>query len=248
MNSTSPFPKLQAAGFDLACTYHADAILAVHFTDAAAELDDVISSAEIPITEIIAGGGGEGKMTQRMRHSLSDRGWTKRNFEVEKRIDSKLSFATSHEVDHVKEFPLGTIALEIEWNNKDPFFDRDLDHFQRLHADGGISIGVIVTRGASFQSGIEEKIGQYAVDEGLDSPEALQVAGIVRTARQSADVERRAQNQGIAFAEAWARSFKADKFGAATTHWDKLEDRLARGVGSPCPLVAIGIPIDRVKR
>jgi hypothetical protein len=44
------------------------------------------------------------------------------------------------------------------------------------------------------------------------------------------------------FAEAFARSFVADKFGAATTHWDKLAARIARGVGNPCPLLLIGLP------
>jgi hypothetical protein len=36
--------------------------------------------------------------------------------------------------------------------------------------------------------------------------------------------------------------FVADKFGEATTHWRKLEDRVHRGVGNPCPLVLIGLP------
>ncbi|HMV40190.1 MAG TPA: BglII/BstYI family type II restriction endonuclease, partial [Plasticicumulans sp.] len=44
-----------------------------------------------------------------------------------------------------------------------------------------------------------------------------------------------------AFAEAWAGQFVADKFGAATTHWDKLMTRVQRGVGNPCPLLLIGI-------
>ena len=44
--------------------------------------------------------------------------------------------------------------LEIEWNNKDPFFDRDLENFQRLHALGAISLGVLVTRGASLQAAL----------------------------------------------------------------------------------------------
>jgi hypothetical protein len=34
----------------------------------------------------------------------------------------------------------------------------------------------------------------------------------------------------------------ADKFGEATTYWRKLEDRIHRGVGNPCPLVLIGLP------
>jgi hypothetical protein len=35
--------------------------------------------------------------------------------------------------------------------------------------------------------------------------------------------------------------FVADKFGEATTHWRKLQDRIRRGVGNPCPLVLIGL-------
>jgi len=43
-------------------------------------------------------------------------------------------------------------------------------------------------------------------------------------------------------ADAWAASFVQDKYGAATTHWQKLEDRIRRGVGNPCPLLLIGLP------
>lgn len=40
----------------------------------------------------------------------------------------------------------------------------------------------------------------------------------------------------------FVNKFVADKFGEATTHWRKLEDRVHRGVGNPCPLVLIGLP------
>ena len=46
----------------------------------------------------------------------------------------------------------------------------------------------------------------------------------------------------IPFRDAWADHFVSDKFGAATTHWRKLQDRVQRGVGNPCPLVLIGLP------
>jgi hypothetical protein len=36
--------------------------------------------------------------------------------------------------------------------------------------------------------------------------------------------------------------FRSDKFGEATTHWRKLEDRVRRGAGNPCPLLLIGLP------
>jgi hypothetical protein len=42
--------------------------------------------------------------------------------------------------------------------------------------------------------------------------------------------------------DAWVDHFVGDKFGAATTHWSKLQDRVQRGVGNPCPLVLIGLP------
>jgi hypothetical protein len=47
---------------------------------------------------------------------------------------------------------------------------------------------------------------------------------------------------GLTFREAWSKSFVQDKFGQATTHWKKLDDRLRRGVGNPCPLVLVGLP------
>lgn len=38
-----------------------------------------------------------------------------------------------------------------EWNNKDPFFDRDLLNFSALHREGALAVGIIVTRGPTFQ-------------------------------------------------------------------------------------------------
>jgi hypothetical protein len=41
--------------------------------------------------------------------------------------------------------------LEIEWNNKDPFFDRDLNNFRLLFDLRAISVGVIITRSDELQ-------------------------------------------------------------------------------------------------
>ena len=46
----------------------------------------------------------------------------------------------------------------------------------------------------------------------------------------------------MSFRDALTDKFVADKFGEATTHWDKLEQRVQRGVGNPCPLLLIGLP------
>lgn len=66
------------------------------------------------------------------------------------------------------------------------------------------------------------------------------------TARQRAAILKRMQatrTRGeMTFREVFVSKFVADKFGEATTHWRKLEDRVHRGVGNPCPLVLIGLP------
>jgi len=48
----------------------------------------------------------------------------------------------THKVDCFK----NRVALEIEWNNKDPFFDRDLNNFRLLFELRAISVGIIITR------------------------------------------------------------------------------------------------------
>jgi len=233
--------SLTAKGFEVEFHSHAKAILEVDFPEAVEELEAVLSAIAIPIEEIIGSGGGETQATQRLRRALAARGWTKMNFLVEKRINGKEREAISHEIDHVKEFERGVIALEIEWNNKDPFFDRDLENYKRLHADGAISVGVIVTRGASLQAALPRLVRTFAEGKGLASIDDVRALKLNPTPRQQKDVLRRVDG-GATFPAAWSAVFCADKYGAATTHWRKLEDRVHRGVGNPCPLVLVGMP------
>jgi hypothetical protein len=128
---------LREKGFEIRCESHAAAILGTDFPAALEELEASLSGFEIPIAEIIGSGGGETKGTQRMRRALSSLGWKKVHFEIRKTINGVERESVSHEVDHAKQFDGNAIALEIEWNNKDPFYDRDLDNLKRLHAEGG---------------------------------------------------------------------------------------------------------------
>lgn len=221
--------------------HHAEAILTHDMPTAVSEIEDVLSSARVPAEELVRGGGGEGELTQRLRHALNDgRGWSKHNFEIKKTVDGVEKESISHEIDHVKRFESGVFALEIEWNNKDPFFDRDLENFKRLHADGVISVGAIITRGTSLQDSLRQIITDFAKKEGIRSVRDLPKY-YVPTPRQVKLIEHQAKAKG-SFEEGWAHVFVADKFGEATTHWRKLEDRVRRGVGNPCPLLLIGIP------
>jgi Restriction endonuclease BglII len=238
------FEKLIGRGFQVEFSSHAEAILGIDFPEVASQLEAVLLTSTIPIEEIIGSGGGETKGTQRLRNALAEHGWRKHIFVVQRIIDGVQREAQSHEVDHIRTFKAGTVALEIEWNNKDPFFDRDLENFKRLHADGAISLGVIITRGASLQDAMKRLVRRFVDDKKVDSHADMERIGLNRTRRQIADVMKRVERKKnpIPFRDAWVDHFVGDKFGAATTHWSKLQDRVQRGVGNPCPLVLIGLP------
>jgi Restriction endonuclease BglII len=239
------FQKVKRKGYQVLALHHAEAILKYDMDAAVAELEAVLGIVKIPVEELVRGGGGEGLLTQRLRRMLTvDHGWKKHIFEIEKIVDGEQKESVSHEIDHVKKFSGGTFALEIQWNNKAPFFDRDLENFKRLHADGAISVGGIITRGTSLQEGLRGLIVAFAQKVGItDIAKVSQY--YAPTPRQTRIIEEAARSRG-SFEEGWAHAFVSDKFGEATTHWRKLEDRVHRGVGNPCPLLLIGIPIDVV--
>ena len=241
--------KLSEKNFDIQYESHAAAIMEQDFPAALKDIEDVLLDVKIPIGEIIASGGGEAKGTQRLRRALNQCGWKKFNFEIRKTINGVERESISHEVDHVKAFEGNfkgnkLVALEIEWNNKDPFFDRDLENFKRLHAEAAISVGVIVTRGLSLHHSMRDFVLRFAEHHKIATLEDVGRVGLSPTKRQQEQISRRVvrEKKPLAFATAWADKFVSDKFGEATTHWRKLMDRVSRGVCNPCPLLLIGLP------
>lgn len=63
------------------------------------------------------------------------------------RADESATLAPTHHVDYFR----NRIAIETEWNNKDPFYDRDLTTFRLLFDLNVLSVGVIVTRATELQ-------------------------------------------------------------------------------------------------
>lgn len=235
---------LSSLGYQIEFHSHAKAILNIDFPECLTEIEAVLSALSIPIESLIKGGGGEHETTQGLRHALNDQGWLKHNFEIKKLIDGVQRESISHEVDHVRSVNGRKVALEIEWNNKDPFFDRDLENFKRLHAEAAISVGIILTRGITLQDNVRAIVARFAHERNIASYDDL-AESVFPTSRQRRAVEKRMQSSSCSFADAWPAVFCSDKFGQATTHWRKLEDRIRRGVGNPCPLLLVGIP-DRV--
>lgn len=243
-SSLEPFEGLRTKGFEVRYASHAASILRAEFHEALEELESVLGVATLPIAEIIGSGGGETKFTQRMRRALAEMGWLKHKFVISKVVDGVEKQSTSHEVDHVRRMANGVIALEIEWNNKDPFFDRDLENFKRLHVEGAISAAVLITRGSSLQSALRDLVFRFATDNQIAGFDDLARLGYEPTSKQRREVMKRVerQNNPLSFDRAWTENFVGNKYGAATTHWEKLSARMGRGVGNPCPLLLIGLP------
>lgn len=237
------FERLTDREFDVAIRNHAGAILSVDFPDIAEELEEALLEVTIPAEELIGSGGGEAQSTQRLRRRLYEASWPKHVFDFKLIVDGAETVAMSHEIDHVRRTDAGTIALEVEWNNKDPFFDRDLENFQRLHAQSAISVGVLITRGASLQDNLLGIIQRCIEKHGFtDEAEMVEQLNMKERTRRQAEAVRKMVEREMSFAQAFSRQFASDKFGMATTHWSKLKERIDRGVGSPCPLLLVGLP------
>ncbi len=93
-------------------------------------------------SEIIKRGGNRSKIAIRLDSLLANRGWRKRKFDTKVLVDNVGRSTPTHEIDMFK----GGVAFETEWNNKDPFFDRDLNNFRLLFDLRVIQVGVVVTR------------------------------------------------------------------------------------------------------
>ncbi len=121
---------------------HACAILSTDFKAELAELTEVLSKFRLLKSAVGMGGGNKGPMAKALDGALLTLGWKPKNFDTKVVLDGKPIESPTHEIDCFK----NQIALEIEWNNKDPFFDRDLNNFRLLFELRAISVGIIVTR------------------------------------------------------------------------------------------------------
>ena len=81
-------------------------------------------------------GGSKSSVASDIDGYLFDRGWVEKAFETKVVVDEHAMESPTHKVDCFR----NRIALEIEWNNKDPFFDRDLNNFRLLFELRAISL------------------------------------------------------------------------------------------------------------
>lgn len=126
---------------------HALAILSTDFPQEWGEILDVLTRFRLRKSWLTVGGGRKSKISEWIDSELAKMGWLPKAFDTRISVDSVETKSPTHEVDCFK----NRVALEIEWNNKDPFFDRDLNNFRLLFDLRAVSVGVIVTRSDELQ-------------------------------------------------------------------------------------------------
>lgn len=121
---------------------HACAILAGDFPEEFKDLTELLESFILRKRWIAVGGGSKSKVSEAIDGFLHARGWVEKEFATSIKVDEDVIDSPTHKVDCYRNH----IALEIEWNNKDPFFDRDLNNFRLLFELRAVSVGIIVAR------------------------------------------------------------------------------------------------------
>lgn len=140
--SIGHFPKDICDKYEIHEWKHASAILKHDFPN---EWDDIISmfrAFKLKKSWITKGGGNKTELAKWIDDFLGARKWKEKQFSTAVIVDEAKLESPTHKVDCYK----NRVALEVEWNNKDPFFDRDLNNFRLLFDLRAISVGIIMTR------------------------------------------------------------------------------------------------------
>ena len=121
------------------------------------DIMDILREFRLLRSEVAIEGGALSPISQRIDGAFRRRGWNPKKFETMITVDKTEYASPTHLVDCFK----GRVALELEWNNKDPFFDRDLNNFRLLFDLRAIDVGVIITRASELQT-IFKSLGKGA--------------------------------------------------------------------------------------
>jgi hypothetical protein len=128
---------------------HACAVLKQDFPSEFSDIVEVLGRFRLPKSGLVKGGGNENPATSGwFGDEFQKKGWKQTEFDVRIKVDQTENLSPTHSIDCYK----NRVGLEIEWNNKDPFFDRDLNNFRLLHSINVVSVGIIVTRCDHLQS------------------------------------------------------------------------------------------------
>jgi len=133
------------------------AILTAAHPEEWANLLEVLRDFVLLKSDVLKPGGSKGLISQRLDSHFTKLGWIEKAFDTRIVVDKSEFVTPTHKVDCYK----NRVALEVEWNNKDPFYDRDLNNFRLLFDLRAIDAGVIITRCTELQQ-IFNRLGRGA--------------------------------------------------------------------------------------
>lgn len=145
--SLSLIPETVTEKFEIRETHHAAAILHTDFSEEWNDLVSLLAQFRLRRSQVMTPGGRKSPISIAIDSFFYGRGWSEHNFEIEVKADGIVTLAPTHHVDYFR----NRVAIETEWNNKDPFFDRDLTTFRLLFELNVLSVGIIITRASELQ-------------------------------------------------------------------------------------------------
>jgi hypothetical protein len=114
---------------------HASAILASDYPDEFQDIMDCLAGFVLR------------KISAALDDFLQGRGWREKSFDIKIAIDGNPVPIPTHKIDDFK----NEVGLEVEWNNKTEFYDRDLNNFRLLKELRVLAVGVMITRMSELQ-------------------------------------------------------------------------------------------------
>lgn len=127
--------------------HHASAILASDFPAEFYDIIAVLTNFRLLRSQVAAAGGNKSDISGGIDSEFYSRGWVEKSFDTRIVVDGHEIAVPTHKVDCYR----NRVAFEIEWNNKDPFYDRDLSNFRLLFDLRVVSVGVVLTRSTHLQ-------------------------------------------------------------------------------------------------
>lgn len=121
---------------------HAIAILQSDFPAEWNDIVEVLTGFRLLRSAIQTPGGRKSDIADSIDRALEERGWREKGFSTHVIIDGEQRENPTHKIDSFK----NRVGIEVEWNNKDPFYDRDLNNFRILFELEALDVGIIITR------------------------------------------------------------------------------------------------------
>ena len=172
---------------------HGLLIAAYAFPDALQDISDALDAFCVRRSEVDTGGGNKTEIANRLDDFFDGRGWEearvefqrkmrivrrrrqRRRRDAEEHAEQHEGTVQSHFIDCVK----AGVAVDVEWNNKNTFFARDLAVFRAFHDLGLDSVGVLITRGPKLQELLSSLGSEYRQKYGATTTHWRQLLGYV---------------------------------------------------------------------